>query len=329
MIRLSKHLFLLLLILSVTFVRTGRADSSAELSSPWPGTACAIDLRPQDSLWLIETRHLGCPDPDLPPIESFQYLRYEGQNWQQSDFPDFQNDHRDMTVFYIHGNRVDSSQAFSRGREAYEALVQPAAQPAAVRFVVWSWPSTQIHGPKRDVLTKAARTNVESYYLASLLSQFPPETEVGLFGFSFGARIISGSLHLLSGSDLCGYRLASAEPLPVLRPRAVLTAAAMDRSWWLPGGFHSQCPAVADSLLVQFNPNDPVLKLYPRIDRRSRPQALGYTGFPWAGTLDSGTLQQQNVGCRLGKTHDVSRYFEAPEIVGRARQVLLDPPLLP
>jgi hypothetical protein len=325
--RLSKPLLLLLFILSGMFVRSGRADSSADLATSWLEPVCTTGLRPQDSLWLIGTRHLGCPDPEFPQIGSFQFLRYESDSWQERDFPDFQNDQRDMTVFYVHGNRVDRGQVFSTGREAYEALMQQADQPASVRFVVWSWPSTQICGPKRDVQSKAARTNIESYYLASLLAQFPPDTEVGLLGFSFGARIISGSLHLLSGSELCGYRVADAGSLPVLHPRAVLMAAAMDRTWWLSGGFHSQCPAVADSLLVQFNPHDPVLKLYPRIDRRSRPQALGYTGFPWPGIFDSGTLQQQNVGRRLGKTHDVSKYFAAPEIIYRARQVLLESPL--
>jgi hypothetical protein len=158
-----------------------------------------------------------------------------------------------------------------------------------------------------------------------VLAQLPSETEVGLFGFSFGGRIISGALHLLSGASLGGYRLGRVVPPAHLRLRVVLMAAAMDRDWWLPHGYHSQCPTVATQILVQFNPCDPVLRFYPRFDLRKRPQALGSTGFPWAGRLDDGMFQQYNVSPQLGRTHDISGYFASETIMQRVCRVLLPP----
>ena len=326
MIATSPRLFLLLLtILPVALTWTEWAESSAALADNSFTCAGNSVLRPQDSLWLIGTRHLSCPHSDRCYNQSFQMLRYSESGWQKSDFPSFLSDRRDMTIFYVHGNRVDSSRAFRRGLEAYQAVIQRAARPDSIRFVVWSWPSDQVCGPRRDVLSKAARTDPESYYLATVLAQLPAKTEVGLLGFSFGARIISGALHLLSGSPLGGYRLGHIERSADLDFRAVLMAAAMDRDWWLPHGYHSQCPTVATQILVQFNPCDPALRFYPRVDRRERPQALGCSGFPWPGQLDDGMFEQQNVSPQLGRTHDASRYFASETIMQRARQVLLPP----
>jgi hypothetical protein len=241
----------------------------------------------------------------------------------------FLEDERDQTVFFVHGNRVDGCQVFGRGLNTYRALTRTLDDPTSIRFVVWSWPSTRIFGPRRDVLIKAARTNSDCYYLASLLAHLSSDTELGLFGFSFGARIISGALHMLAGGNLCGLELAADEPLPVLQPRIVLMAAAMHRHWWLPCGFHSQCPAVASAMLVQFNPCDQVLKMYPRIDRRNRPQALGYTGFPWTDQLGENAhkLQQQNVCCLVGREHSLYQYICRPGIMDEARRTLLWQPV--
>ncbi len=329
MIRLLKTWFLLLpLVLLGPLVRYGLAETASGPSASATDILCARDLRPQDSLWMISTRHLGCPDPQNPGLADFRTSQYDGYQWQESDFPTFQHDRRDLTVFFVHGNRVDGTEVYQRGLDAYLGLTRGLDDPRSIRFVVWSWPSTQIRGPRRDVLVKAARTNADAYYLATVLAGLP-ETELSLFGFSFGARIVSGALHLVGGGRLCGYQLMAGEALPALHPRIVLMAAAMHRSWWLPDGFHSQCPYVADKLLVQYNPCDPVLKLYPRIDWRRRPQALGYTGFPWTGQLgpNADKLQQQNVCCQVGKTHDATRYFDSFEVMSRARECLLGYPM--
>ena len=322
MIQAWLRILLLMMLLSSASLRPGWSATSTDSTEAAPDSLSGTGIRAQDSLWLIGTRHLGSPHHDRCYHQHFQILRYEASGWENRDFSEFITDQRDVTAFYVHGNRVDRSRVFSRGHEAYRAVVHYGDPAESVRFVVWSWPSDQICGPRRDILAKAARADSEAYYLASILNEMPDGTDVGLLGFSFGARIISGALHIIGGGSLNGRNLTSVTEPPCLQLRAVLMAAAMDNDWWLPYGRHDRAPGIAEQLLVQFNSSDPALKLYPRIDRR-RPQALGYRGIAGLGGLDSQRVQQQNVQCLLGKTHDVSRYFHSPTVMQRARQTLL------
>jgi hypothetical protein len=325
MIQAWLRTLLLMMLLSSASLRPGWAATPTDSTEAAPDSLGGAGLRAQDSLWLIGTRHLGPPHRDRCDYQHFQILRYEASGWHDRDISELIADQRDMTAVYVHGNRIDASRVFSRGHAAYRALVRNGDPAESVRFVVWSWPSDQICGPRRDILAKAARADSESYYLASILNQMPEGSDVGLLGFSFGSRIISGALHMIGGGSLNGRRLIPVAEPAHLRLRAVLMAAAMDNDWWLPYGRHHQAPIIAEQLLVQFNPCDPALKLYPRIDRR-RPQALGYRGIAGLGSLDSQRIQQQNVQCLLGRTHDVSRYFHSPTVMQRARQTLLPPP---
>lgn len=322
MIQALFRIMLLLMFLSSVSLRSGWAATSMDSSDAAPDVGPGVGVRAQDSLWLIGTRHLGSPLSDRCYNHRFQILRYEASGWQNRDFADFIQDQRDATIFFVHGNRIDGSRVFSRGHEAYRAVVRRGDPPETVRFVLWSWPSDHLCGPRRDISVKAARTDSESHYLASILSQMPESSDVGLLGFSFGSRIISGALHIIGGGSLNGRKLTTVPQPPPLRWRAVLMAAAMDNDWWLPYGRHHQAPVVADQLLVQFNSLDPALKLYPRIDRR-RPQAMGYRGIAGLGSLDQQRVQQQNVQCLVGRTHDVSRYFDSSTVMHRARQTLL------
>jgi hypothetical protein len=302
------------------------------LFGPAAGRANATDARvgcaprPQDSLWMIGTRHLDAAGRHHPDIEQFRYWRYEGAHWRSTSAFDLLEDTRQRTVIYVHGNRIDSGAVFQRGWDAYRALTRDMEDPASIRFIVWSWPSDRLCGPRRDARVKAARTDIDGYYLATLLMHLPPETPLGMFGFSLGGRIISGALHVAGGGTLCGYRLPAADAGWSEGPGVALMALAMDRTLWLPGGAHSQSPAYAGSLLLQYNSCDPVLKLYPRVDHRGA-QALGYTGFPWPHQLDANAakLEQQNVCCYVGRTHEEHRYFASSAIMSQVRRHVLGP----
>ena len=74
-----------------------------------------------------------------------------------------------------------------------------------IRFVIFSWPSSKVSGGLlNDVRVKAARTGPAGCQLAWLIDQMPAETPLSLVGFSFGARIITGGLHVLAGGSLGG-----------------------------------------------------------------------------------------------------------------------------
>jgi hypothetical protein len=277
-------------------------------------TKLAALPRPEDSLWMFSTRHLGCPGSIDPADPDFQILRRDANDgWQDSDWTAWDNSAvpQGLTVVYVHGNRTDWNRAFEEGMDAYRALIGHTENAEPIRFVIWSWPSTRVRGLRRDVQTKAARSDADAYYLALFLARLEPGTRVGLLGYSFGARIVSGALHLSGGGSLCGRSLPDSERPTELQVRVAMVAAAMHNHWWLPGHFHGRCLSQVERMLLLVNRRVPALHFYPMMERRSRPRALGYTGFPWEHCLgeEADRLEQRNVTCQIGKSHDIDRYF--------------------
>jgi hypothetical protein len=191
--------------------------------------------------------------------------------------------------------------------------------------VIWSWPSDKICGPLRDGRVKANRADCEVHYFGRFLSQIAAEDRVGVIGYSYGARIASGGLHLVSGGSLCGYDLPNAPARPSCSTRAAFLAAALHNYWWLPGCRHDQCLSQVDHMLLLYNRCDPVLRWYPKLERRSRPQALGRTGLCCPERLgnDAARLEQHSVSCQIGKTHSVEDYFASTAIMQAIADSLL------
>ena len=109
----------------------------------------------------------------------------EGGHWSPSSQAAFvQSVHpQQVLCVYVHGNRMSASDAVEQGMEMYQQL---ACTQTPLRFVIWSWPSDRIHGPIQDAQVKAARSEGESYYLASLLARLPSGQSVSLVGYSYG-----------------------------------------------------------------------------------------------------------------------------------------------
>ena len=285
-------------------------------------------VRDEDQVWLVSTRHLGCflGGKYLP---TYQIWLYEKGVWQprsEADF--FAADKADLvTPIYVHGNRINSSEASSFGLSFYFEFVGKLDHEPPARFVIWSWPSDEIRGPLKDVRSKAARSDYESYYLGSFLSRMKPEVRVGLLGYSFGARIVSGALHLLNGGAIFGQMLPSAE-----RPqfRAALWAAAEHNYWYQPGQFHSQAPAAADAWFVTINCCDSVLARYRFLDECGNPAAVGYSGIYGRNLLPADVnarIEEVNVTNIVGGTHDWRDYLYSLWIQNRTRDYILWHPL--
>lgn len=328
----------LLLLVLTALASSSLADSPGATDPPAqkPGDSDAaergVGARTEDSVWMVSTRNLGCCCVDTQAEPDFRWRRYEcGSGWQDADWSAWSAAEQPgtVTVVYVHGNRMEGGEVFGRGLAAYRALVRNTADGRPIRFVVWSWPSDKLKGPhpKRDALVKAARTSCESFYLACFLARLNPDTPLSLWGYSFGARIVSGALHLAGGGSLGSWQLSEPCPRPAHSMRVALYAAGMNNDWWRPGHFHGEAWSAVDRLCLLYNRCDPVLRLYPHLDRRCRPQALGYTGFCWAASLgdEAWRLEQTNVGCEIGKTHDEFAYFGSCAVMRRVRETLLAP----
>lgn len=292
-------------------------------------------------VWLISTR--GAPrcssvDPDHAPI---CYWRFRDRKWDPAkpdDFFEIDGQPVPMTLF-IHGNRTDLNGAIGDAWRVLRRMRRDAAG-RPFRFVIWTWPSDRIRGTnRRDVRLKAAYSDVQSRYLADCLARLDrdhPNVPVGLIGYSFGARVITGALELLAGGRVAGRTLPqsdaanqdAAEPADEKRGprrRAVLVAAALDADWLLPGRRHGRALSQVERMLVIKNPRDPVLRFYPRMYHRGGPQAMGYAGP--AGCPPAEKIELLSVGCSVGRNHDWAHYAASPGLLRRlAWYTFLDPP---
>src|SRR5262249_26100366 len=132
------------------------------------------------------------------------------RRWQPSDLASLTSASSAMpTVIFVHGNQISPGDAKQEGLALYRRMVWASDSPTPIRYVIFSWPSSKIPGLLRDVRVKAMRTRPAGCQLAWLIDQLPGDEPIELIGFSYGARIITGALHVLGGGDLSGLALAS------------------------------------------------------------------------------------------------------------------------
>jgi hypothetical protein len=320
-------LSLLTSALLVSFGWSSPAEARGAVPGAGPSTSQAcfttcvpFRVREQDAVWAISTRHLGCCHAFTPYV-----WKFVGGQWYPSSLQAFYaEDSADVvTSVYVHGNRIDSAQALSDGLQIYFQLVGRYDHLRPTRFVIWSWPSSQIHGPLRDVRAKAQRTDIDGYFFAQWMSGMQSDVQVGLLGYSYGARIITGALHLLGGGQLCGRTVPGGNRQPT---QVVLWAAALHNYWLLPGQYHGCALPMANRWAIYINGCDPVLQRYRMLDKWSRPEALGYTGMVGMNQLPPeiwSRIEHWQVSHVVGRVHDMRRYLYAPGIAGRTTEILL------
>lgn len=275
--------------------------------------------RAGDQIWLVSTRQLGCGicfdgDPGL------QFWRLRDNCWQNADLKSFlaADDPHTPTDFYIHGNANTAEDANDHGFIVYDRLVEQAPKDRPVRFVIWSWPTDPGRHPLQLVRSHAYRADTDAWYLGWLLSRMDRRVPVGLEGYSFGARVATGAIHLMGGGELLGsaLKLDPTAGRPMIR--AVLLAAAEDDSWLSPGAPNGMTIPTVDRMLLLNNGCDNALKHYPRMDRCTHASALGYVGL---ATSDP-KIEQCDACNTVGTEHNWENYFCSDCLVARMRPYL-------
>lgn len=269
-------------------------------------------------IWLINTRRAPCFVEGAADAAQLEYWRLGDGQWEFANLEAFlaANDPTITTVFYLHGNRQDEVSAVYEGYQFYQTL-QCQTPNHPMRYVIWSWPSDQVSNRVRvDAQVKAERTDGQSCYLAQVLGRLDPRVRVTLVGYSFGARISTGAMHLLAGGDLGGQHVALPNPAAErVMARAVLVAAAQDCDWLSPGSCHGLALNRLERTLITINQGDPAMKHYSALYGRGGPEALGYTG-PACGA-DGAKIELINVSCSTGKTHSWDCYSSDPNLLAR------------
>ena len=211
----------------------------------------------------------------------------------------------------------------------YRSMVAHKHGHAPLRFVIWSWPSEQIRGRLKDYQVKAARTRPVGWQLAWAVDQWPAETPLSLVGYSYGARVVTGALHLLAGGQLGELELRErlhAQRRPV---RAALVAAAVDADWIRPGGFHGRALEQVDELVLINNQRDPAMRFYHLPMEGRRPRALGFSGPPLQGVSSTLTARVRSFDATdvVGRHHALVEYLGASGPVGRALEQIVQLPV--
>ena len=281
-----------------------------------------FEPRSSDQIWLVNTRGV-C---DVSGGSGWSTARYDAGYWKGADGNAFlaSDDRETVTVIYVHGNRMDSAGAEARGLAIYRELFS-SHEGGKVRFVIWSWPSTQIHGLARDVRAKAARSDDEAYLLARFLAPIPENRRVGLIGFSYGARIIGGGLHILGGGQLVGRGMESGERASL---RIVYWAAAVQNDWLLPGNVHYRAMPLGQSWLNIYTNCDSVLWRFDKVDKCDGSPALGYVGLAGGKSYLpadlAGRYEDFDVTHLISGEHRSEPYFFQSEIIRRTREAVLE-----
>ncbi|NLS94486.1 MAG: hypothetical protein GXX96_20200 [Planctomycetaceae bacterium] len=301
----------------------GRAATASGNSSGNARQDRTIPLEGTDEAWIVSTRCVpfSCPTGIGPERFSYQVSRGVCAGWEQADSEAFfagAAADRPVIVF-VHGNRAGFCDAVNDGWPVYQRLrCESGGRP--FQFVIWSWPADQIRGgPRNDALVKAGRSDVQSFYLAAWLDHLPLQTPVTLIGYSFGARIIGGALHLAQGGTLLGRTSPGQDRRPV---RVMLVAAALDCEWLSPGSRNGQALGAVEQMFITRNCCDPVLRLYPRMRRCDSSNALGFAS-PASSTrlAQSGpVLETVGVESQVGRDHSWHSYFRSYAVRSRLAQ---------
>ena len=298
---------------------TTPAVSTLTIKSAEP-VACSRP-RAGDQIWLISTRQLGCGicidgDPGL------QFWRLESNCWQLADLKAFlaADDPHTPTDFYIHGNDNTAEDANDHGFTVYDRLVAQAPKDRPMRFVIWSWPTDPGRHPVQLIRSHAYRADTDAWYLGWLLSRMDRRVPIGLAGYSFGARVTTGAIHLMGGGELLGSSLKLDPKAGRPMIRAVLLAAAEDDGWLSPGAPNGMTIPTVDRMLLLNNGCDSTLKHYPLMDRCTRAQALGYVGL--CGNRASKDRANATPACTVGTGHNWANYFCNECLVAQMRPYL-------
>ncbi|MEM9353610.1 MAG: hypothetical protein AAGA92_11405 [Planctomycetota bacterium] len=221
-------------------------------------------------------------------------------------------DRRPVIVF-VHGNRVSPGEDRRTGLMVHRVLHHKLGALGPYRYVVWSWPSTRVSGLLNDCQLKAKKTKPAAWRLAWLLDKIPADTPVALVGYSFGARVSTGALHLLAGGALDGLQLQD-RCCPNRRvSQATLLAAALDADWLGPQGYHGRALTRVDHVTLLTNGRDPAMRFYHLSTEGRRVRALGWQGLigPQPPLAGGPQIERLDVTEVVGRSHALSGYLSA------------------
>ena len=184
-------------------------------------------------------------------------------------------------------------------------LVRQFDSQKSGRTVFWNWPSEkQSSWLPSDIREKMPVASATSDYLVQFLRSLKPNSKVCIFGFSFGNRIVLDAVERLGDDRPEGLRI-----------HLVLAGAATDRNFLARNHRNGNVPAIAEKILIFFNPFDRALLVYPLIyGTNHMPEALGQYGPPLGAILPQfrDRIESVDVFSQVGIRHITAASMSAP-----------------
>ena len=257
----------------------------------------------EQEIWLIDTHPAPWTQATKAGFTKAVYYQLVGHQWVRSDAESFfetQNPGIPLVVFSP-GYTSTISDTVEVGMSLIR-LYQPGQN---CRTVFWNWPADKIRCRiLPDIREKIAVASASGDYLAMLLRQLKPESQVCMIGFSFGNRVICDAVARLGDDRPDGMRL-----------HLVSTASATDREWLASGSRHGDVPRLAEKILILYNPADRALMFYHLLyGNGSHPDALGSFGPPLSKIAPEyrDRIEAVNVQRYIGKMHQTVWHLRTP-----------------
>lgn len=288
------------------------------------GAAYADCVRPGDRVLVVNTRPVGCTTDAERLANGARSAEVVDGRWRSTPLDSLIGslDPSVPIVFYVHGNQIGGDDARRRGCDVYRQMVRCACDDRPFQFVIFSWCSSKVPGLLKDFRVKAARTRPVGWQFAWLINRMPAGSQIGVLGYSYGARVASGAAHLLAGGSLSGLRLpteaAGCDACPRVSIRGVFMAAAYDACWNSTRCYHGRSLDTIDSLLSTVDPRDPAMKYFKWVPRFDDPPAMGGVGPRGLDAEQASRVRLMTVTSSVGKSHDLYDYLEAPGLIRSA-----------
>jgi len=272
-------------------------------------TAQAVPSENHD-IWRIDLRPVAHLTACEHNFSKLRYFRLENNRWQPSDAETFFDTQcADMPlIVFAQGYSLTSQETTQVGL----TLVRHFDPKKPCRVVLWDWYSDKRDKHlRRDLRSKIPVGYNTANYLALFLQKTKPQSKVCLFGFSFGCRIICDAVEALRTS---GHRPEG------LRLHLVLSGAATDQHWFAQGQRHGNVPEIVERVLVTYNSDDWVLRLYPLMYHiRSEARALGLKGLPMRNIAPEYRDRFENINVEryIGHKHQTRYHMRTPAFQSR------------
>lgn len=275
-------------------------------------------------VWVVSSRRLPgtCAVPGCPNLDVQRYVEHgcgescRGGRWEPADLAGLLDGGHPLVIF-IHGNRYQAWEARQQGLQLARACAAACPDAAAVRTVIYSWPSEQQGILGKDGRAKYERAFSEGRYMAWLLGQLDPQRPVGIIGYSFGALITFEALNDLVAAEEAGRTDLNPWRHRPAQTNLMFIAPAVRCDALAPRGPYHRTLDCVDRVSLIINSSDRALKFFPAVDTVSHMEALGHTGMPRRWLPEHVEFSAVNAEQIIGKRHGLPLYLASPTLTKR------------